>query len=95
MARAFLDLFSDISAGDGLQAVLKDAEVEKISESRNHRIMRLYMTFHTVVPKMGIRTIEKKIRENVFGGAVDIRIVESFDLQCRPDLRPLPGLHPG
>ena len=42
--------------------------------------MRLYMTFHTVVPKMGIRTIEKKIRENVFGGAVDIRIVESFDL---------------
>ena len=80
MAKPFSDIFKDISAGDGLSAVLRDAEVEKISENGNHRVMRLYVTFHTVVPKSGIRTIERKIRDNVFGGRVEVKIVEHFTL---------------
>lgn len=80
MAKPFSDIFKDISAGDGLSAILRDAEVEKISENGNHRVMRLYMTFRTVVPKSGIRTIERKIRDNVFGGRVEVKIVERFTL---------------
>ena len=80
MAQAFTELFSGLSTGEGLSAVLRDAEIVKISQNSTHRLIRLYITFHAIVPKSAIRTIERKIKSDCFDGRVEVKIIETFSL---------------
>ena len=77
----FYDMFPQLNIKGDISTTLKDAVVQKVSTNSNKTMVRIYLSFNTLVPKTVIWKLEDTIRKQVFPDeAITVRVIEDFNL---------------
>ncbi|MCR4629426.1 MAG: PolC-type DNA polymerase III [Clostridium sp.] len=79
--KPFLDVFPMLKISDSLRGLLKMVEVDRISTSRDHSVLRIYIESTRLIRHQNIVKIEKSIREQCFPNKeIEIHIIEKYRL---------------
>lgn len=77
----FYDMFPQLNIKGDISTTLKDAVVQKVSTNSNKTLIRIYLSFNTLVPKTVIWKLEESIRKQVFpNDTIKVKIIEDFNL---------------
>ncbi len=81
MSRRFLDVFPDLVIAEELRELLKLAEVERVSSTRDRSMLRIYLASPRLIHKKNIYDLEKGIRDQLFPGRrLTVKIQEKYRL---------------
>ncbi|WP_352397200.1 PolC-type DNA polymerase III N-terminal domain-containing protein, partial [[Clostridium] aminophilum] len=79
--KPFLDVFPMLKISDSLRGLLAMVEVDRISASRDHSVLRIYIESTRLIRHQNIVKIEKSIREQCFPNKeIEIHIIEKYRL---------------
>ncbi len=81
MKRKFFDVFGKLKSEDRGGYVLENCDIERLSTTKDHSVLKVYLRSDALIPKRAIWNLEKKIKDVYFHEKpVNITIIESFNL---------------
>ncbi len=82
MAKSFFEVFPDLTMQEEDRNILGQAEVERVTSTKDRSLIRVYITTGTMIEKTYITELEKRIREELFSGKdVEIKIIEELRIE--------------
>ena len=83
MGRKFFDVFGKLKSADKSNFVLESCDIDKLSTTKDHSVLRVYLRSQALIPKRTIWKLEDRIKDVYFHEKpVRINIIESFDLSA-------------
>ena len=81
MAKAFLEVFPDLSMTPEMDQLFRLVHVERVSATRDRSSLSVYINSPRLIDKRTIHALEKGIREQLFPGKkITIKIMEKYSL---------------
>ena len=84
MAKSFFEVFPTLKLDKGLESLMEQAKVERISSTKAKDFLRIYLESDRLIPKESVFVVEKEIKKQLFPGAnITIKIYEKFHLSVQ------------
>ena len=84
MNRMFFEAFPMLKVDDDIFNDMKSVEIEKISSTKKHDFIRIYIKSSILIEKSTIYKIEKSIQDQLFSGVnVTVKVYEKFTLSSQ------------
>ena len=81
MVRMFEEVFPPLHLEQGLQDLLAQVKVEKVTSNRARNFIRVYLVSGKLIHKEQLFQLERSLKKELFGAAdVEIKILERFEL---------------
>ena len=94
MKKRFLEAMPELSVPKELEELLEDVWLEKVTQSQDRRLIRLYISSDHLIPKKQIYTLEGHIKQQLFPQRpLLVNIIEHYDLSAQYTPEVLWNLH--
>ncbi len=94
MGKPFLEVFPSLKLPDGIQDIMEEADVERISATKRKDMLRIYLHSTNLIAKADIRNTEQQIKKQLFANAnMTVKIYERFELSAQYSAEKLMGIY--
>ncbi len=94
MGKPFFEVFPGLDVPKGMEKLLEDAVVTKLSTNRRQEYLRVYLLSRRLIEKSNIYRLEKGIRNQFFQGhGVPVKIIEKYELSRQYSAKKLIGVY--
>ena len=81
MTKMFAEVFPPLHVEQGLQDLLEQVRVEKVTSNRAKNFIRVYLVSGKLIHKEQLFQLERTLKKQLFGGAdITVKILERFEL---------------
>ena len=81
MNKLFFEVFPDLKVASGLENLMTEVEVTKVSSNRKRDHLRVYLLSSRLINKGNIYRLESDIRKQLFPNHdISVKIIEKFQL---------------
>lgn len=84
MAKLFYEVFPTLKITGDMDALLKEAQIAKVSSNASNTVLRIHLKSSRLIPKPVIYSIENEIKRQLFPNReIAVKIIEKFHLSSQ------------